>query len=589
MTLAVPALILSYEDQVYQVSAAGTGSIPVQMLRNLENCETEAQKQFKLPPGTYDLYDRFGKIERPEDLQRALDTAGGGECNIEVREHRPYVHVRRLDNVNSAQNQRMDIIEDTIRKAEQHAQTALEEHSQELREYIQRVERKILDELVPVIDELCRDRTQLQKDLRKAQEKLRQINVRELHEMRHDFFALKEQVQAAVKRVDRIDVMWATEKLRIEEDLKQNNMELKELQRYMQGRIDVCVEADADLARNHQVLEQRVKLLADDLGLFRDDTQELSALAAGSREKQQELMEVLTEVRTVNTSLVTDCGHFLTRIRCIEVAGMEEWTGFMPGVIFYKKWSRHAFGEDVQLSSDLFMATGRGNLATTGIVVNADEGLAVADGPCKRYGKPGQWASYFEVEVEEVAPAPAGAGGLFVGLSVQSAQEIGSHPRKEFDGWLMGGPLKALICRYGTAGLPEPDLETPEPLPATWAPGLDASETAFDAVRENVENLKLAMPHRPKCEVRQIDSCWESESLNIGDSVGILFRPKPSGGARMRVCVNGKVVAQHDFMASDSPPADTLGYLTPIVRLAGTGKSVRIWRDKKPPAEMLAS
>mmetsp|Transcript_10427 Transcript_10427/g.29005 ORF Transcript_10427/g.29005 Transcript_10427/m.29005 type:complete len:587 (-) Transcript_10427:115-1875(-) len=585
MALAVPSLVLAYEDKFHQISAAGTGSIPVQMLRNLEACETEAQKKFNLPPGTYELHDKFGKINDPEDLQRALDSAGGGECTIEVREYPQYVHLRSLDKINEVQFKRMDDIEASIRKAETTAQVALQETHDELRDYIERVERKILDELVPVIDELCRDRTQLQKDLRKAEEKLRKINVRELHEMRQDFFKLKEEIQAAVKRVDRIDVLWATEKARMEEDIERTALELKELQRYMQGRIDICVEADADLARNQQVLEQRVKLLADDLVLFREDHKDLTELATSARDAEQEMRSTIAEVREANTSIMKDIGHFKTRIKCIEVAGMEEWNGFLPGVIYYKKWSRLAHGEDVQLSSDLMMATGRGNLATTGIVVTADEGLAIADGPCKRFGKPGNWSSYFELEVEEIAPAPAGAGGLYVGMSIHNAEEIKNHPRHEFDGWLMGGPLKALICRMGTANIPEPD---PESVPATWAPGMEASETAFEAVKEFVDNLRIAIPHKPKAEVREIDSCWESEILNIGDKIGVLFRCKPAGGARMRIAVNDIVTAQHDFMSDQAPPGDVVGFLTPIVRLSGTGKSVRIYRDKKPPPEMLA-
>lgn len=74
------------------------------------------------------------------------------------------------------------------------------------------------------------------------------------------------------------------------------------------------------------------------------------------------------------------------------------------------------------------------------------------------------------VKVDEISAAPAGSGGLYVGMSLQSGEarvsaiswnfrwcrhqthqtliclkEIAKHPRKEFDGWLVGGNRKALL------------------------------------------------------------------------------------------------------------------------------------------------
>lgn len=46
-------------------------------------------------------------------------------------------------------------------------------------------------------------------------------------------------------------------------------------------------------------------------------------------------------------------------------------------------------------------------------------------------------------EVDEISAAPAGSGGFYVGMSLQSGEEIARHPRKEFDGWLVGGNRKA--------------------------------------------------------------------------------------------------------------------------------------------------
>mmetsp|Transcript_85578 Transcript_85578/g.242652 ORF Transcript_85578/g.242652 Transcript_85578/m.242652 type:complete len:585 (-) Transcript_85578:245-1999(-) len=583
MAMAVPSLVLDWEGKLHQVSAAGTGSIPVQMVRNLERCTLEAHQFFGLPPGTYDLYDKFGKIEHPEDLQRALDTAGGGECTIEIREHSQFTQIRDLETENRGQNERMAAIEASIRAAEQRADEKLETSKDELTAYIGRVERKILDELVPTIGELCRDRDQLQKDVRKAQEKLRQINIRELQEMKQSFDALQEEVKVAVKRVDRIDTMWTMEKARLEEDISRTQSELKELARYVQGKIDICIQSDADLAHDHQLLEERVKLLADDLGLLTGDHKYLNEQCAGNREKEEELRGLLVDVRTSNERLETASGHSKTRLTSLELSAMEQWNGFFPGVLYFRSWHRLAKGADVQLSRDLMVVTGRNNLMATGVMPESDEGLAVADGPCRRFGEPGNWATYYELEMDEVCGAPRGSGGLYAGVAIQNGDEIAAHPHHEFDGWLIGGPVKALICRAGSAGTDEPD---PDKLPATWAPGAEATETAAESVRDNVEMLRVALPRRMRGEIRSVDSCWESESLTLGDRVGLLFRCKPEGGARLRVAVNGIVVAQHDFV--DAPPADAIGFLTPLVRLSGTGKSVKLLRGMHPPPEMLA-
>merc|ERR1711879_1021724 len=77
-------------------------------------------------------------------------------------------------------------------------------------------------------------------------------------------------------------------------------------------------------------------------------------------------------------------------------------------------------------------------------------GLAVGDGPCRRFGTPTAFSSYFELEIDEICAAPESAGGIYVGVALQSGDEIFANPKREFDGWLLGGSRKALICRAGT-------------------------------------------------------------------------------------------------------------------------------------------
>lgn len=58
------------------------------------------------------------------------------------------------------------------------------------------------------------------------------------------------------------------------------------------------------------------------------------------------------------------------------------------------------------------------------------------------------------------------------------------------------------------------------------------------------------------------------------------------GLARLRVSVNGSIVLTQEFM--DAPTAEAVGFFTPIVRLAGSGKAVRLCPGVTPPAKMLA-
>jgi len=273
----------------------------------------------------------------------------------------------------------------------------------------------------------------------------------------------------------------------------------------------------------------------------------------------------------------------MTRVHCLEGAALEKWDGFAPGVLYFRRWHTIGKGADVQLNADLSVATGRGFLAATGVVLGSDEGLSVADGPCRRFGTPGMFSSYYEIEVEEICAAPAGAGGLYVGVTLQSGEEVAAHPRHEFDGWLVGGPSKALICRASTTeSLDESD--EPSKIPATFA--VDISEGAQQAANEAVKLLRAAIPPRPKGDVREVESFWPSQDLRMKDRIGVLFKCHRDGGARLRISVNGVIKCTHEFI--DAPPAEAVGFLTPVVRLAGNGKSVRLLPGLEPPSRMLA-
>jgi len=175
------------------------------------------------------------------------------------------------------------------------------------------------------------------------------------------------------------------------------------------------------------------------------------------------------------------------------------------------------------------------------------------------------------------------SGGLYVGVSLQNGEEISEHPRKEFDGWLVGGHGKALICR--AAAVATDDLAPPSALqPAAF--GSDVTSSAAKKAAEALAMLRAAMPPKPKGEVRELDGTWSSDNLRPPDKVGILFKCHRDGGARLRVLVNGKIECSHEFI--EAPPAEAMGFLTPVVRLAGSGKSVKLLPGLSPPARALA-
>jgi len=385
-----------------------------------------------------------------------------------------------------------------------------------------------------------------------------------------------------VRKTNDMQNAWQVDKARLNEMGLQCQQDLHELQRYLQGKIDVCIEADADLRREQQLCNERMQIVADDLRLLHNEHQRLMRQITGALEESEELRTLLGQVREDNEHLRYDHGNVKTRVHCIEGQATEVWKGFMPGVLYFKQWHRTAKGGDVQHSKDMQTSTGRGFMAVTGLVVGNIEGLCVADGPCRRFGTPSQYSSYYELEMREVKAVPDGMGGLYVGVSLQSSEEIAKHPQKEFDGWLMGGNCKALVCRAGTP----PDMPVdPNRVPGTFASGISDGTTGD--IQEAMALLRKALPPRPKGEMRDFGSSWDSQNLRPGDRIGVLFRCNRDAGARLRVSVNGTVVATQDFQ--DAPTAEAVGLFTPVIRIAGSAKSVKILPGLQPPSAMLAN
>jgi len=576
------AVVLTFGEKEHKISAAGSGTDAVRFFRSLEDLATHAHDKLGVPPGTYDLYDRHGQIRHHGDLLRSLEQAGAGECTVEIREHHQFTRIRGVEAETSVLSNRITQLELKLKQSEENTDLKIGDAKNELKELIRKVDRKVDVEVKPSIEHLNREVLELKRQTKAIQEKLADLNIQEMRELASAAQGLQDALQAAIQRMDSVNEQWQQDKIVMEGGMSNLDEALKELRRYVSGKLDVCIEADADLRRDQQDLDERLQIVRDNLKLLGEDHKALDRHCQGALEQSEELRCTLGQLREDNDDLRRDHGQTRTRMDVMEGRRSEpvvQLARQLAEVQFFRLWHRGAKGPDVQFSADLSVATGRGFLAATGMVLGNCEGLAVADGPCRRFGTHGLWSSYYEVLIDEICAAPETAGGLYVGVAIQTGEEIAAHPRREFDGWLIGGPGKALICRAGYAGGQEPGS-----MPASWAQaaGSDASATAERAM----ELLRAALPPRPKGEMREVRSMWQSQKLTKGDKVGVLFRCNREGGARMKISLNGDVVATHEFM--EAPPAEAVGFLTPVMRFAGTGKSAKLLPGLTPPSHVLA-
>jgi hypothetical protein len=578
------SIIFSYDGK--QVPCRG-GAEQARGLRTIDDVEKAAQEVLELPQGTFDVFDAYGQLRQPEDLQRAIRMAHAGkaDCNLEVKEHFAFKKIKKIEQQLNLQVAKEIKLEADMANAQtdNRFDDKIEVLKKELIGMINALEAKLATEIKP-IEELLSSRTQLRNEVGALQEKVGAINLQELREISEKCVTLREEVGSSTKRVEAIESEFRRDKDQMQSDIKRNTEEVTELSKYFSGKIDVCIQADGDLKRDLQLTSERMQLLNDDLRLNQDSLRDLKMRTTGALEESEELRTLMGSVREDNEHLRNECGQVRTRMHCIEGAATEQWEGFAPEVLYFRRFHTSAKGADVQLSSDLSVATGRGFLAATGVVIGTDEGLCVGDGPCRRFGTPGTWSSYFEIEMDEICKADAGSGGIYVGVSLQSGEEIAAHPKREFDGWLVGGSGKALICRASS------DKSTDDlPPPSALQPAAFASDSASSATQKSAEaikKLRQALPAKAKGEVRECDGSWNSDALRPPDRIGILFKCHRDGGARLRVLVNGKVQCSHEFI--DAPPAEAMGFVTPVLRLAGSGKSAKLLPGLSPPARALA-
>lgn len=287
-------LVFSYGDK--RVISRGSGAEAVRSIKNLEAFFQDAEEKLGLPPGSYDFYDTFGKISTPADLQRALTNAGSDECIIEVREHLHFIRIRGLEADNARLTARLDALEVALRETEQRSDMKLEVASEELAKMIKKCESTIYEEVGPAIEVVMKKQNDTEKDVRAFAEKLGQFDLQELRELSSNALQMRDEVRNCVNRLNVLDTQWMNDKEELRSIVDGCNQDLKDLQKYIMGKIDVCIEADADVRRDQQILNERMQLVADDLRLLMEEHQRLANRTLGVVEENEEMRVLIGQI-----------------------------------------------------------------------------------------------------------------------------------------------------------------------------------------------------------------------------------------------------------------------------------------------------
>jgi len=532
-------LLVRHEDQTLEIPQST-------QVRTIESLNWEVDNRLGIPKDEYDFHDIHGPIHEPADLARAMQMAGPNDCILEVVYKAVFAKMRYLQQELQFLKNKVNVNEGEIRESEGRSAKRLEEAKGQISDSLGHLDQR-MNNNDNVVGGLCKDRSSMQMELQSINMTLRELDMKELKELMETAKASQSQIADALNRVTQLERSWEVEKEMMMNDLEDLKKDLLTVQKSIAGKIDVCIEADADLAREMRMVSEKCGLNADDVTLIQEEMKKIVYKCQLAMEQSLESKTLLAGVREDGAKVLTDSNMLKERVHCLEGLAEQKFPDFAPGVVFCRRWHSLAKGDDVQLSPDNASATGRGFSALQGVVVGNDEGFVIGDGPCRRTGKPGSFVSYFEIEITEVYANAEGCGGLYVGASCQSAAQVLEHPRKEYDAWLVGGKRQALVQIRSGAG------------------------KLFSVIR----------PGSQAPEIKTLDAQWNSEPLRVGDRVGVVMMLKRDGGFLMRVVVNGTVTSTELF--GDAPPEDQCPFLYPIVRISGTAKSVRICPGMDPP------
>jgi hypothetical protein len=540
--------MVSCEDQTLEIA-------PTNSNWTVERLYVEVESRLGIPKEEYCLHDIYGPVTGTDDLARAMQMAGHSDCILQVVYHPVFAKLQSLQKQVESLQTKSRLQEVEIQEVKQSPPAWFAQRQEEVKEGLKEQLKKMINDINRMIDVkvnqtdqtvsgLCRDRSSMQMEVQTLSTFLKGLDIAELQDLMANAKAGQARVTEALSRVVDLERSWSVEKDMMNNDIEDVKKDLQIVQTKMVGKIQVCIEAGADLTKETRLVSEKATLVERDVDLLQEELKKVATQSLGLR-------TLISGAREDSAKILTDSNDLKERVHCLEgaVPGASR-PNSATGVVFCRRFHPAAKGADVQFNTERSVATGRGFSALRGVVVGNNEGLVIGDGPCRRtanLSSISKYVSYFEVELTEAYANTEGCGGLYVGASCQSAEQVLEHPLHEYDGWLVGGKRQALLHIRRPTG------------------------NSFSSI----------LPAAEACEVRSLDSEWNSEEVKVGDRVGVLMMIKRQGGIVMRIIVNRTVAATQIFQ--DAPPEHECPYLTPLVRIAGTAKSVKICPGMDPP------
>merc|ERR1719183_266879 len=104
---------------------------------------------------------------------------------------------------------------------------------------------------------------------------------------------LGEDVSAAVSKVNKIDEEFTRQSKTMTYEMGRCQSELNNMHQFMQGKINVMIEADGELRRDQALLHERMSMGQDDMRLTQEELQHLKHQCTGALEESEQLRTTL--------------------------------------------------------------------------------------------------------------------------------------------------------------------------------------------------------------------------------------------------------------------------------------------------------
>merc|ERR1711904_746469 len=157
---------------------------------------------------------------------------------------------------------------------------------------------------------------------------LKEFDIKDLKEVMENAKVAQNQVQDALNRVTQLEKSWEIEKEMMMNDLEDQKKDLASVQRSIAGKIDVCIEADADLHREMRVVSEKCGLNADDVTLIQEEMKKVVYKCQLAMEQSLESKTLLSGVREDSAKVLMDSNQLKERVHCLEGITAEKFPEF---------------------------------------------------------------------------------------------------------------------------------------------------------------------------------------------------------------------------------------------------------------------